>query len=267
MTAEKLHDAIGMLPADLIAEADRKRCGKPKVIVWKRYAAMAACFALVACAAWFASIVLTPRGAAEPAMNCAADMAPAAAAPMEPAAEAPACEEAAPEEPMENGVSGSGNAKKTEDIRSDTTAEAPTMTTYSLETPLKPSAASFSSTSQVTLAISRTELETYLTDKDWIYDFAQVWEVCTAFDEAWFENHDLLIMTVHAAYIDVPYTVTSIEDTGGTDPKGWDWYVFYTAAGEGHPEGETTCFHLLTELEKGLIAPEDSILTIADPIC
>ena len=264
MTAEKLHDAIGMLPADLIAEADRKRCGKPKVIVWKRYAAMAACFALVACAAWFASVVLAPRGAAEPAMKYAADMAPAAAAPMEPAAEAPACEEAAPEEPMENGVSGSGNAEKN---RSDTTAETSTITTCSVETPLKPSAASFSSTSQVTLAISRTELETYLADKDWIYDFTNMREVCAAFDEAWFEDHDLLIMTVHAAYADVPYTVTSIEDTGGTDPKGWDWYVFYTTAAEDHPEGETTCLHLLTELEKGLIAPEDSILTIADPIC
>lgn len=266
MTAEKLHDAIGMLPADLIAEADRKRCGNPKVIVWKRYAALAACFALVACTAWFASIVLTPRGSAEPAMKYAADMAPAAAAPMEPAAEAPACEEAALEEPMENGVSGGGNPEEMEEIRSDTTAETSTITTCSVETPLKPSAASFSSTSQVTLVTSQTELENYLADKDWIYDFAQVWEVCEAFDEAWFEDHDLLLLTVRAAYADVAYTVTSIEDTSGTDPKGWDWYVFYTTAGEGHPEGRTTCVHLLTELEKGLIAPEDSILTIADPI-
>lgn len=272
MTAEKLHDAIGLLPADLIAEADKLRSGRPKVIPWKRHAAMAACFALVLSCAWFASMVLSPKGATEAAMEYAIADAPAAAAPMEPAAEAPACEEEAREEPMKNGVSGSGDpvedsaAPEMEEIRSDTTAEDPSLTVYSVETPLKPTSACFGSTSQVALITSRKDLDTYLTDKDWIYDFTAVREVCTAFDEAWFENHDLLLLTVHAAYPDVPYAVTSVEDVSGTDPKGWDWYVLYTTAAEDHPEGETTCFHLLTELEKGLILPEDSILTIADPV-
>lgn len=272
MTAEKLHDAIGMLPADLIAEADKKRQGKPRVILWKRYAAMAACFALVLSCAWFTSMVLSPKGATEAAMEYERAEAPAAAAPMEPAAEAPACEEVIREEPRKNGTSGSGDpaedaaAPETGEIRSDTTAEDPSLAVYSVETPLKPSNACFGSTPQVALIASRKDLDTYLTDKDWIYDFTAVREVCTAFDEVWFESHDLLLLTVHAAYPDVPYAVTSIESTGGTDPMGWDWYVFYTTAAENHPEGETTCFHLLTVLEKGQIAPEDSILPIADPI-
>jgi len=254
VTAEKLQDAIGLLPVDLIAEADKLRSGRPKVIPWKRYAAMAACFVLVACAAWFASVALIPRGATETAQKYEADMAPAAAAPM-----APAAEEAAPEESPENGVSvGGGTAMDA--------AAAEAATAYSVETPLKPGTVSFSGATQVTLVTSRKELDTYLADKDWIYDFAEVREVCAAFDEAWFEEKDLLLLTVHAAYADVPYAVSSIENTGGTDLMGWDWYVFYTTAGEDHPEGKTTCFHLLTELEKGKICPEERILAIADPI-
>ena len=68
-----------------------------------------------------------------------------------------------------------------------------------------------------------------------------------------------------AAYPDFPYTVTSIENISETDPMGWDWAVLFTTQPEDYSEGETTTFHLLTELEKGLISPEDAILTVADP--
>ena len=48
MTAEQLHDAIGLLPAELVAEADALRQSRPlRRGHWKRYAAMAACFILV----------------------------------------------------------------------------------------------------------------------------------------------------------------------------------------------------------------------------
>ena len=48
MTPEQLHDALGMLPADLIAETDQlRRRPVRKVIRWKNLAAMAACFLLV----------------------------------------------------------------------------------------------------------------------------------------------------------------------------------------------------------------------------
>lgn len=48
MTVEKLHDALNLLPSDLITAADRVRSApKVKVIPWKRYAAMAAVLALV----------------------------------------------------------------------------------------------------------------------------------------------------------------------------------------------------------------------------
>lgn len=48
MTPEKLQDAIGQLPADLIAATDRLRTASgTKVIQWKRWIAMAACLVLL----------------------------------------------------------------------------------------------------------------------------------------------------------------------------------------------------------------------------
>lgn len=47
MTAEKLHDAITLLPADLIAQADQKRSASHPPLRWQRFAAMAACFGLL----------------------------------------------------------------------------------------------------------------------------------------------------------------------------------------------------------------------------
>ena len=264
MTAETLHDAIGLLPADLIAEADRVRNRKKRIIPWTRYAAMAASFALVLSCGLFAMRLFAPKGATETAAQ-----APAAAAPLAPVMdEAPAeevmedasvHEEAAPEEAhATNKVTGTG---KTEAVLRD----ASNIICHRVETPVKPTTVSFSSQSVVKLITSRKELVTYLTEKDWIYDFTDAREVCNAFDEAWFADHDLLLLTVMAADPDFPYAVTAIENISKTDPMGWDWAVLFSTEAEDHPEGETTTFHLLTEVEKGLISPEDSILTVADP--
>lgn len=100
MTAEHIHDALTLLPADLIAEADRKRSGKPRVIPWKRYAAMAACFLLVLCCGWYSMLMFGSMGGAKetaaiPTMAAAESRSDSARA------EAPAEEvmEAAPQEP------------------------------------------------------------------------------------------------------------------------------------------------------------------------
>lgn len=264
MNAETLHDAISLLPADLVAEADRIRTRKPRIIPWKRYAAMAACFALTVSCGLFAMNFLAPKGATEAALQ-----APAAAAPLAPAADEAPAEEAArfdsasgsvitEEAAKENAVPNA--AEPEESVR-----DASSIICHRVETPVKPTTVAFSSQSAVKLITSRKELESYLTEKDWIYDFAGIAEVCAIFDEMWFEDHDLLLMTVHAAYSDFPYTVTTIENISENDPMGWDWAVLFTTQAEDHPEGETTTFHLLAELEKGLISPEDTILTVADP--
>lgn len=84
MTPEKLHEAIGQLPADLVAEADEKRNQLPKKKShFKQFAAMAACFALVlAC-----SLFLTQMGMGGSSKAAAPEA--AQAAPEEPAEAAP----------------------------------------------------------------------------------------------------------------------------------------------------------------------------------
>lgn len=86
MRAEQLMDAIGLLPGDLIAAADKCRIPKKKPVqVWKRWAALAASLVLVL----GMGMLLLPNmigmdGSSAPAMDKATQAeAPAAAAPKE----------------------------------------------------------------------------------------------------------------------------------------------------------------------------------------
>ena len=72
MNPENIHDALNLLPDDLIAEADALRQKQRKTIPWKQLIPMAACFALVLGALY----VMLPSFATK-------DAAPEAAAPME----------------------------------------------------------------------------------------------------------------------------------------------------------------------------------------
>lgn len=56
MTGEQFHDALTLLPEDLIARADEVRSRKPKTLHWRRYVSLAACCALlVLCGALYES--------------------------------------------------------------------------------------------------------------------------------------------------------------------------------------------------------------------
>lgn len=82
MTVHDLHDALNLLPADLIAAADRQRTArKTAVIPWKRWVSLAACLVLMLSAAlMFRETILPGMGG----KSEAAPEAPAAAAPMAP---------------------------------------------------------------------------------------------------------------------------------------------------------------------------------------
>ena len=66
MTSEKLHDALSLLPADLVAETDalRTQAKKPQVH-WQRWAAMAACLAVVLLAGTMFSRLFGPKGSSK----------------------------------------------------------------------------------------------------------------------------------------------------------------------------------------------------------
>lgn len=116
MTAEKLHDAISLLPSDLIAAADKKRHQKPRSKpAWRQLGAIAACFAVVlACGMFLRTFFLAGSGGsskstAAPAMGApeSVEATPSMAAPQEAArdtvtSEDAAAAEAAPAEKSEN---------------------------------------------------------------------------------------------------------------------------------------------------------------------
>lgn len=68
MTSEKLHDALNLLPADLVAGTDALRT-KPKKpqVHWQRWAAMAACLAVVLLAGTMFSRLFGPKGSSKTA--------------------------------------------------------------------------------------------------------------------------------------------------------------------------------------------------------
>lgn len=97
MTVHDIHDALTLLPADLITAADKVRSApKTKVIQWRRWVSLAAVLALVLGTSLVFARELMPR-MGDAKKESAVAQEPAAAAPMAPA---PVEDEAAAEEAM-----------------------------------------------------------------------------------------------------------------------------------------------------------------------
>lgn len=259
MTAEKLHDAIGLLPADLIAEADKRRQKKPaaRPFPWKRYAAMAACFVLVLSCARFAALVFAPKGGSSESIaelsKDAAPMEQAPAAVEEPAAADP---EALPEE-AGNSVTGSGST--TEDAvcelpRADEPEGYAIYDPMGFMTPMLYDLCINSR--QSTLLTSQEALEKYLLG---VQDLSYAAESLQVYDDAWFETHDLLVLQLPAEKSEFRYTVSSL-----TQPD--DRWIL-TLQEESTPEDNTpdpVLWFLFVGVDTGLLSPEDSVSAVVD---
>ena len=66
MNADTLHDALTLLPEDLVAETGRAREHRPRTRRWVRLAAMAACLTLVVFLGRLSIELFTPKGGAAP---------------------------------------------------------------------------------------------------------------------------------------------------------------------------------------------------------
>ena len=109
MTAQDLHDALNLLPSDLITAADRVRTASaPKAVRWRNWVSLAAVLALV-----MGTTLVFQRNIGLDTMKqeSAAAQAPAAAAPMAPAPteDEVAADEAIPEEPAAEAPKESAN--------------------------------------------------------------------------------------------------------------------------------------------------------------
>ncbi len=232
MTAETIHDALTLLPGDLVEQADKKRRFPARVIPWKRYAALAACLALVLCSGWAVSR-LELSGAKE----SAAPEAPQEAVRQDitEIAEAPAAVAPAEDAPAE------------QDICSLPPAPAAGTCTLALPegivsvawipTP-RPgdSAVNYGTDSAIHLFTDRSALDTYLEDSSQEYSLTQLESQCEALTESWFENHDLLLLAVSS---ESQAPVTAIAEENGhleicidNSPTGGsiqDWHILIGA--------------------------------------
>lgn len=263
MTAEKLHDALTLLSTDLIEEADKKRSGKPKRIVWKRYVAMAACFALVLCSGLFCARLFRPKGtmestpaeaavmqAAEDARGFEFEEAPAEAQAAAPAAEAPAA--------MEEG------ANTAEDAQADTAAESSgtcvlllypgiSQPQYIEAIPANTTAC-FSGNPAPKLFRSRSDLEVFR-DESIRFELDNLMDACEGYNDVWFETHDLLLISLCGVPVSDRSEVTAIREQDG------QWEIVVEKY-QDSTEAERMDWHILFETEKNTIASEDVVTIV-----
>ena len=177
MTSEQFHDALTLLPEDLVANADAFRSRKPRITPLKRYTAMAACFTVLLTSVIYVHSLRQESVPTEMAVAAPYSvMQDAGAAP----AEAPRMEAAAvPSCPM-------------------------------VETPDLPHTAEIDHSAAI--ITSRSELEGYFTEMGRYYQLDALRDVCALYDETWFSNSDLLLIPVDSVSPSCSVTDVTLAD-------------------------------------------------------
>ena len=237
MTVEQLHDAIGLLPGDLLAETDRLRqAPRPqKRVLWKPVLAMAACLALVL-TGWF--WWFQPKGSTG---GTAADTASLQAAP---AAGAPENGAAAEETPVQ--------ADEAAPFRSES------MVTNSQPFPdwvSSPRLTGEAGEPAAVLLQSPQDWQDYQTQMGEQFDLTELDSWLSALDESWFESQDLALIRVEQIPAGTQPQITAITQEAGTltveIPR-------YDVSGDG------TCWHILVAVEKGSLDSGDQISLVME---
>lgn len=233
MTSEQFHDALTLLPEDLIARADELRCRKPKIIPLKRYAALAACFAVLVTSAFFVHSLRQKSAITEMAV----------AAPYSAMQDAGAADEAPRMEAASGAPETSGSA-----------AMADSAIPYlCVETPVNVhTTASFVHGPSATGITSRAELDAYLTKWDRLYLLDTLRDACQIYGEGWFTSHDLMLIPVDRVTGPCAVTEMTIAD-GGCE---------ITVALSSEKTEEPTNYHILLPVEKGSVTDTQNITVI-----
>lgn len=232
MTGEQFHDALTLLPADLIAQAGEYRCRKPKIIPWKQYMSIAACFAVLLCAASIYQNFRQKNAISEMAAVPYSVMQDAEAA----VAETPRLE-----------------AAKRAPAAGSAVAEENDISFVCVETPMNVhTTASFVHGAPVTVAVSREELDGYLSKWERLYLLDPLRDTCAIYDGDWFVSHDLLLIPIDC--VTGSCTVTDMEISDGICQVTID-----TGSGEGDNQ---TNYHILLPMEKNAITTPGNITVI-----
>ena len=235
MTVEQLHDAIGLLPADLLAETDKARQAPPpgKTVLWKPVLAMAACLALIL-TGWF--WWFQPKGSA----GGTADTASLQAAPGAGAAENGAAEEAEMAQAAEEAAPFRSQSAATDGTSLPETISTPRLTGE----PEDPAAA------LLTCPADWTDYRTQMGEQ---FDLTELAGRMESLGDSWFEDQDLVLIRVeNVPQGEAPQAEILRQEEGILEIQ----LPRYDETGEG------TCWHILLPVEKGTLKTTEEITLI-----
>lgn len=273
MNAEILHDALNLLPGDLITAVDKVRTrGGKKKVHWMRYASMAACLALILYGGFLAMTEFLPKAGNTSSADQAAAEAGRELSPAEEEIQlegiAKATEAAAGD--TNNGPASGCEQNSEESAVSDSSQEPLTPTGYPAGGPyyvnlsatqycmtnLHPdSALNMSSEPETVLIQSREELETYYQEHLDIFELDSFWESCAVYDAAWFKEHDLLMIRLGTSRSEYVPEVQSLILTSET---ACEIAISLTEQPEDRAM-DPMYWHILIEVRKDVIQEEDTI--------
>lgn len=238
MTTVQLHDAIGLLPVDLIDETDCLRCRKQQRLHWQRYAAMAAAAVLVICGGVIGWRLLPGTASKTAAAPEAAQFA---------AASATVADEALPgaQAPMAD-TAGADNG-------SPNLATAASLAVHYAATPALTEAAQTQPT-YVALMTSLEDWQTYRQQQEGSYDLTQLDTVMDSRDEGYFEYQDLVLIRLDASTSAGPAVQNMVWEEGSLEIC-----LNNTATEE---DADQSCWHIALDVEKGALADADQIQLI-----
>lgn len=276
MTAEQLHDALSLLPSDLIAAADKLRTAPRKaVIYWRKYAAIAACAVLVlGCGLLFMDKAFPSTGGGSKECAIAGD------ALLSVQQEAPAAPAEIPE-PEAAGAVTDASANEVLDTLTDNAPPAameeadegllptgyPAEGGYYIDmsavhtclTQPLPSVNLRSENTEAVILRSESELENYRQERAATHEMAAFAEYCGSFEADWFAAYDLLVIRVSSEKSELIPTILGMTLTG---PAACEISLAYAQMPEDNIL-DPTCWHILLPVEKGLL-PEDTIIHIVN---
>ena len=268
MTPEQIHDALNLLPSDLITEADKLRNPKKKFLVFRPWVATAACAVLVLLIGSFTAQNFLPsmHKSAESIAEAPAAEAPNTAAPMDIPAE---IQEAAmdmesilmtptgePEPTAEEAYDEMGRGENS--IFTDAAIDL-TGIQY-ISTPVRPGN-NIPGDPRTSLVTSAGALYDYYVKYCEIFYMDDYFAATASYDREWFQENDLLILRIGAPHPEFHYDVTGFWQHQNTDPPAWQINL------KRNPDEPTdvafdnnSMWHILIPLPKGILPKEATIL-------
>lgn len=236
MTVEELHDALTLLPAELVAEADRKRNRKPLVIPWRKVVSMAACLAVILGCSFWLWLIGTPMGSSKGNRVEIASAAADAATP----------EEAPREQVLQAAPAAQANERMAAGAAADQGVYAPgILNIIWAETECE---GRLPGEGTAVLVSSEEALEAYRKSCE-DQGITGLREATAGYDEGWFENYDLVLLPVVCG---ADASVASVQEMEGQ----WEitlstWQVSLLRN-----------YHILMETEKGAMENADQVTVI-----